>query len=357
MRKLFSAFLIVLVLICMSGCKNKTFYETGKENVTSDKSEPISVSEDESSASSKNESDTSSISSATNSTATSTTTAESVVSSTVSSTESETGSKENESEDYEEVESTVELVGVNKLRPDYDLGDCRDLSGDITVIIFYLDDFESSWTSDEMTHFTEKEIKPGLKFLEDSAREFDISLNLKIEEIHSSIYYEEEVEVNVKESGYATGDALYTAAEHLGYKSDMDLISNYKTKYSTEIICYCIFNKEGNSYALNPKRGVTIELSEHVLMFSHDINSSGYEPEGWQSSVIAHETLHLYGAEDYYKPDKRKALAQKYYPNDIMLSCKYYLWMNNLCDVTAFYVGWTDNAPSVLYEEDWQDEV
>lgn len=270
-----------------------------------------------------------------------------------SSNESETVSKEEEFNQNEDKESTEELVGVNKLRPDYDLGNCRDLSGDITVIVFYLDDFESNWTAAEINNFTEKEIKPGLKFLEDSAQKFGISLNLKIEEVHSSIYYDDKVEEDIKASGYATIDTLYTAARSLGYKSDKDFISKYEEKYSTEVICYCVFNKEGGSYALNPKRGSDVDIAEHVLIFAYDAESTGYEPVGWQSSVVAHETLHLYGAEDYYKPAERKALAQKYCPNDIMLSCKYFLLLNDFGDATAFYIGWTDVVPAMLYEENW----
>ena len=344
MRKLFCLFLVIVVLIGTIGCKS---------NYSNSQSEPILIIDDELSTGSENvynttsntSSSSSSIHSSTNSTTTSTTI----------SSESVTGSVENNSKGDEYVEYTEELLGVNKLRPDYNLNDCRDLQGDITVVVFYMDDFESNWTPEEITHFTEKEIKPGLKFLEDSARKFNIGLRLNIKEIHSSIYYRNEVNVDVKESGYATGDVLYTAAKHLGYKNDSDLISDYKRKYSTEVICYCIFNQEGTSYALNPKRGTNIEISEHVLMFAYDMDSTGFEPEGWQSSIIAHETLHLYGAEDYYNPTERKVLAKRYYSNDIMLSCEYYLSLNDLGDATAFYIGWTVDVPPVIYEEGWKN--
>lgn len=257
------------------------------------------------------------------------------------------------SEENKNSETKEELSSIDKLRPDYDLGNCRNLEGNIAVIIFYMDDFESSWTPEEINNFTENEIKPGLKFLEDSAVKFNKQLNLDIKEVHSSVYYNDEVEVNIKKSGYATGDALYTAAKHLGYKGDNDFITNYKKKYSTEVICYCVFNKSGNSYALNPKRGTNSSLAEHVLMFAYDLNPTGMEPIGCQSSVLAHETLHLYGAEDYYSPADRKILAKKYCPNDIMLSCNYYLRMNTFGEITAFYIGWTDSVPDLLYDENW----
>ena len=258
-----------------------------------------------------------------------------------------------EPEPTPEPDTEPEPSGINKLRPDYDLGTCRSLKGNVTAIIFYLDDFESSWKESERNHFTEKEIKPGLEFLEKSAKKYNIELNIDIAEVHSSIYYDNKVEININQSGYATIDTLRVAAQALGYKDDLDLVAKYEEKYGTEILCFTVFNKEGTAYALNPKRGSGTKIAEHNLIFAYDLNSTGNEPVGGQSSVIAHETLHLYGAEDYYSPAERKPIAKKYYPNDIMLSCKYYLFLNSFGDATAFYIGWTDVAPPMLYEENW----
>lgn len=252
-----------------------------------------------------------------------------------------------------EIVPEPEPTGINKLRPDYDLGSNRNLKGDITAVVFYLDDFESSWKESERNHFTEKEIKPGLEFLEKSAKKYNVDLNIEIAEVHSSIYYDNEVEISIKQSGYATIDTLRIAAQALGFKDDLDLVAKYKEKYGTEILCFVVFNKKGTSYALNPKRESGINIAEHNLIFAYDLDSTGGEPVGWQSSVIAHETLHLYGAEDFYSPAERKPIAKKYYPNDIMLSCEYYLFLNSLGDATAFYIGWTDVAPPMLYEENW----
>lgn len=253
-------------------------------------------------------------------------------------------------------ENDAELDGIDKLRPDYNLGDCKTLSGTISVIVFYLNDFESSWTVDEATRFTENEIQPGLKFLENSAKKYRKALNFKIKEVHTNIFYDERVEVDINQSGLATVDTLYAAAKHVGYKSDEDLMQSYRKKYKTEIICYCVFNKEGTSYGLNPKRGTDLKIAEHGLIFAYDIGSTGFGPVGGQSSVIAHETLHLYGAEDYYSPAQRKALVKEYYPNDIMLSCEYYLSENDLGDATAFFIGWTDIVPDILYDSRWNGE-
>ncbi|MBO5211529.1 MAG: hypothetical protein J6B80_06325 [Clostridia bacterium] len=340
MKKLFILTVTALLIVCsFSACKGNARQDVKKNNI---------IIKEESSVESSPSIDTN-----TYSDVSSTTECKDVFKDEEVEEELEEVKEELEEVEKEKDEATVELVGVNKLRPDYDLGTCKDLSGNVTVVIFYLNDFESSWTSEKINKFTEREVKPGLRFLENSALKFGINLSIKIEEIHSDIYYEDEVETNIKESGYATINALDAAAKSLGYSSDQDFINSYKKKYSTEVICYCVFNKEGNSYALNPKRGTDIDIEEHVLLFAYDIGSTGLEPVGCQSSVVAHETLHLYGAEDYYNPEERKTLAKEYYPNDIMLSCKYFLSLNDFGDITAFYVGWIDDVPNLLFEETW----
>lgn len=247
----------------------------------------------------------------------------------------------------------AELSAVDKLRPDYNLGDCKKLEGDVKVVLFYFNDFESRWTVDEILNFTEKEIKPGLKFLEDSAKKFNIDLNLEIVETRPLIHYQGEVQVDMKTTGLVTVDTIDVGARSLGYKNSEEFIAAYKRKYSSEIICYSIFNKNGTAYALNPQRDSEYDVIEHVLLFAYDLKPVANVPVGAQASVVAHETLHLYGAEDYYKPAERKALAQKNCPTDIMLTCDFYLWKNTFGVETAFYIGWTDEVPELVQNKNW----
>ena len=249
--------------------------------------------------------------------------------------------------------SSEELVGVNKFRVDYDLGTCRDLSGNVSVILFYMDDFESNWTSDEIKKFTNNEVKPGLAFLEKEAKLHDIELNLSIKESHSSIFYDGDVILSIKDTGLATVDVLTQAAYSLNYSSDEEMIADLKFLYGTEVVCFTIFNKNGTAYAINPHRGETMQIEEHCIVFAYDLNSDRNDPIGSQASVVAHEMLHLYGAEDFYATAKRKALAKKYYPADIMLSANYYIATNNIDDATAFYIGWSDKVPHILYDKNW----
>ena len=95
-------------------------------------------------------------------------------------------------------------------------------------------------------------------------------------------------------------------------------------------------------------RDSDVKIDEHCIVFSRDLNSAQNGPDGWQAAVIAHELLHLYGAEDFYVSSSRKILAKIYYPNDIMLSASYDIDTNTIDSATAFYIGWLDIVPNVL---------
>lgn len=245
------------------------------------------------------------------------------------------------------------LTGVNKLRVDYDLGLCRNLSGKISVVLFYMNDFESEWSEAQMDKFTENEVKPGLEFLEKQAAAHNVELDLNIAQSHS-LYYDEKVILDIKETGLATVDVMWKASRELGYPSDEAMIEDYKEKCGTEEVIYLtIFNKNGTAYAINPTRGSKHDFHEHCIIFAYDLDSNRKVPSGYQASVIAHEILHLFGAEDFYSSASRKSLAKIFYPSDIMLGANYNIKTNNIGKATAFYIGWTDTVPEILYSKNW----
>lgn len=247
-----------------------------------------------------------------------------------------------------------EPAQINEFREDYQLGTCQNLRGDVSVILFYMDDFESKWTEQEVEEFTENEIAPGLDFLERQASKYGIDLQFHIAEVYQSLYYDDEVIVNTKAEGYATVDVLKQAASGSGFHDTEVMIQYFRSVYQTdEVVCYTLFNKNGTAYAINPKRGANITVDEHCIVFARDLNSSGNDPVGSQASIVAHEMLHLFGAEDLYATPSRKSLAQWYCTNDIMLGANYDIETNTLTDVTAFYIGWHDVIPAVLHRSDW----
>jgi hypothetical protein len=253
-------------------------------------------------------------------------------------------------EDVVHADATV----LAALREDYGYGACRELSGDVSVVLFYPDDAESRWMPQEIRSFTENEIMPALRFLEGEAARHGVDLRFHVEATYSQLYYTGKLYVDVRSEGYATADVLHQMAKQLHYASDADMLYVFRRACGTEeVVCLTVFNKSGTAYAINPKRGSTTRVEEHCILFARDLHMSENGVKGSQASVAAHEMLHLYGAEDYYADAGRKALARAACADDIMLSTKYAIGGNEIGEITAFYIGWTDCVPALLYHEDW----
>ena len=73
--------------------------------------------------------------------------------------------------------------------------------------------------------------------------------------------------------------------------------------------------------------------------------------------TIAHEILHLFGAEDYYDPygdyPEREKLAKELYPNDIMFGTVTDMNNVNVGNYTAYSVGWINDLPQECDTENW----
>ena len=239
-------------------------------------------------------------------------------------------------------------TGINSLRPDYNLGDCRDLSGDISVVLFYMNGSQGSWSSEGMVSFTANEVMPGLRFLEDEARKYGVELRLTVKQSYS-LPYKGTVDYDVS----VNTDILQQAAQGLGYPTDDKMIESLKSTYGTEVICITIFNDHGTGYAINPPRGSGVDIVEHIVLFALDKVTNGASPMGSQASLVANNILYLYGAEKLSSTVTREILSYIYCPNDIMLFPAYYIIDNNVDFITAFYVGWTDDVPEIIYDSNW----
>lgn len=265
-----------------------------------------------------------------------------------------TPSDDNTTQDDANPNFEEDLDLINQWREDYNLGTCKTLSGNVSVILFYVDDFESVWTDEEMNRFTKNEVEPGLRFLEQEAKKYGIELNLTIEKSCSGIYYDDEVITSVSNTGFASADVLWQSALQTNYSSSTEMIDAFRSEYETEeIVCFTIFNKSGTAYALNPKKGTDVKIDEHCIAFARELNATQNGPAGSQAAIIAHEMLYLYGAENFYAKPSRQNLAKIYYPRDIMLSAAYDIDTNTVGAATAFYIGWTNTVPEVFKKPGW----
>lgn len=253
---------------------------------------------------------------------------------------------------------TTGLEGVNKYRTEYDYGFCDKLEGDICVFMFYMNDFESSWTESEIYDFLTDVAIPAFDFLEGEAEKYGVELDFHIQEGYQSLYYDNEIITDVKGAGEYMIDTIGIASRELGYDSTNDMARMLRNelwkKYGyRDIIFITVFNKQGNpsSYAAMANRYDDLIMTEHIVAFAgRDVNSS-WSPIN--PTRFAMSVLYLYGAESMTASMWRWWMAKEYYPNDIMYSHYNEITKNEIGRASAFYIGWTDEAPRIIYNENW----
>ncbi len=237
-------------------------------------------------------------------------------------------------------------------RPAYDHGTCRALTGNPQVVLFYLSDENSSWNHESIENFYHDHISKGLQFLQEQAAQWDVALNLTAN-TYQNILYPGTVEPDYLTHGESK-DILAQIASAMGYSSEEEMHRHMTQTYRTQHIIYLILvNKEGRSYSLQDTVADNLNTIEYSVIFN------GYPGAQLQATpaTIAHEMLHLFGAEDYYDPfgnqPARKALAAQYFPDDIMLCTYTDVTSNMIGEVTAYSVGWLDSPPELVKNELW----
>ena len=245
-------------------------------------------------------------------------------------------------------------------RPSYQLGNCKNLKGNLYVLSIFLDDKESRWTDASRISFWNKEVKPGFQFLSKEASKYGVRLSFE----HGSFYTGSMKNVRMYYDGVVIPDTtkywdpcinyLMSVTKALGFPTISAFHENMQHISKGKEIIYLIFlNKQGRSYAVPDQTDDANDALEYTILFRDLI---GY-PTINNASSIAHEILHLFGAEDYYNPfgnmPKRAALAEKLCPHDIMLKPYTDVSYNKIGKFTAYTIGWLNQLPKEYDLDDW----
>ncbi|MBO4693464.1 MAG: hypothetical protein J5659_03600 [Clostridia bacterium] len=252
---------------------------------------------------------------------------------------------------------------LHKYRYFNDLGSSRNLNGRVLVYCFFVDDSESSWTTEQSNEFLTKQINPALEFIKSEARRWNIEVSFDVESYcneTSSFSLEYNGTVNKDLSiGGSTKDILDKIAVNMGYASGNDFTSKDKNAKSyNDTVYLTLLNKKGVSYTRNlyvhgDDYYTDDNNSEHCVVFSHAYEDAlPFLLSKERSATVAHEILHLFGAEDYYG-EERLALAEQNYYYDIMTLSTRNIKLLKIMDMTAFCLGWTDDIPALCYNEIW----
>ncbi|MBR5447015.1 MAG: hypothetical protein IKV40_01185 [Clostridia bacterium] len=214
-----------------------------------------------------------------------------------------------------------------------DIGTCLKLNGRNAFLCVFVDCEDEKWTAEDMDAAKAEFEKAGDLISSEAAR-----------------YGAEAEAVFTYVGGTVTDPDAYfwldILLEDAGYKSESwareKVARDALAANGAVVVC---FNSKDRSHALV---GSTESSTERVTLYEYD------------DHTIAHEILHLFGAEDFYYPDEVKETADRILGDSIMSG-------NTLVvdPLTAYLVGWTDllsdNALEFLEEtahityEEWLD--
>ncbi len=245
---------------------------------------------------------------------------------------------------------------TDEKRKGYNVGNCYDMTDSICYLIIFLDDTESKWSENDKAEFIEKKFEPTLNSLSKKAEEYNVTLSDKYvtfeKENKAPVVFDETIDADVVTNG--SQDNVFTAlATKMGYSSVRVMDESLKVTHDVKQIAYLIvLNKEGRSYKHSYVKSKKQQF-EFCVFFNNSIKLDGENC----SSGIAHEMLHLFGAEDYYDPygknPEKAQLAQELYPDDIMMKVFKNVDDAKIGEYTAYCIGWTNTIPEECDTPKW----
>ena len=245
------------------------------------------------------------------------------------------------------------LNRVDETRKEYKIGSCYNMQEDLCYYIIFVDDNESNWNENDKSEFVEKKFLPSINYLSNQSSLYNVTLNQDYRICEGTANYNGVIEAETVQNGVQY-DIYTQVASSLGYKSANEMNDSLKKELGVSQVAYLFaINKEGRSYKLSHSQTAIERKYEFCVFFSQSI---GYTDTTCYST-IAHEILHLFGAEDYYDPygdyPEREKLAKEFYPNDIMFGTVTDVNTVSVGNYTAYSVGWIDQLPEECNVDEW----
>lgn len=257
-----------------------------------------------------------------------------------------------------------ESVPGDPYRPMFDKGTCRNFSGKIYLLTIYVDDEESSWSQEEIDAFHQQVTSPALNYLAYQAQNRNIPLEF------SSGYYSTDLERGrvirypgiLGDSSQSSGnaDVLDHVAMSMDFSSKIAMYDHVLAQSGADQLAIMVaMNKTGRSYACCDKDNNPNHNLEYTMVYRNHWKSQKFTT----STTVAHELLHLFGAEDMYQEEsdgrraQRAAIAKQLFPNDIMFAGYYEIWDNVLSKATTYTIGWSDVPPDACTTDAWWENA
>lgn len=223
----------------------------------------------------------------------------------------------------------------------FNSGCCGRLVGNLAIVSVLISDTTSGWTAFEKARY-KQEVSSACAFLLNNGGR---AAGLTIKE---QIYLQAEIPYAEERNRYkkTVGDVLHV----LGYSSFNAFQASILQAHPEidTVAVFFVLNKNNRSFALIMKGHKTMNSTRRSDTSVGEYSVIYAKARGSIPFTISHELLHLYGAIDYYYPERTNLEAKNYSPHSIML-CHYQ--RPEIDDLTKFLVGWKQglNPNSLLF--------
>ena len=256
--------------------------------------------------------------------------------------------------------TTTQSPAPQSYRAWYNLGNCGTLTRNPTLVVLFVDDAESAWNDTLIQHFQNVQIAKAVDWLEAQAAKYGAPLDIQTKFYHGTldnggrVYYPDTIAHQPSEDDY---DLLETVIANMNEGTGDQFHAKLRRDNGGEdVIFLCMVNKDGLSYARGHADPYA-QILEYAVVYARDTDVSAtdtlHQKTHNRASVVAHEVLHLFGAEEMYDPEGRNEIAKQKYLKDVMLWTESFINRNEITPFTAYCIGWTDIVPDICYDPNW----
>lgn len=216
-------------------------------------------------------------------------------------------------------------------------GSAAILRGDVRLCNLYVCDRQSRWT-DAQKKTCQQRMDAAVQFICGQAKRYKEDVSFEQETLKDFTY-----DGVIPTDMFANPGWIENCVRGCGFDSANALVKSVqeRCKCSGTLLVVHV-NKKATSYNLTYSEGVHASFkAERVVMFT---NYKDGRPTC--AASYTHEILHSFGAGELYFPfdnnPKRKQVAAKFFPNDVMYRVDYDLKKLSIDDYTAYRVGWIE---------------
>lgn len=269
---------------------------------------------------------------------------------------------ETESSATDSVNVSINTSYFNNSNLSYPMGSAEELSGDVAVVsVFALTpDYSWDFSDSEDCRTREDTLKYmdiASEWIEKNAVEWNQDVNFIYDwKKCEYLYYEADLSENVLISRHNYG------GDEVGRYIDSNIpsISQIKNKLDCDEVVYIIYYNTDDKFTDVSNTSVYYDGCNYPYEYVSLYCNNNYCEE--PPAVYAHEILHAFGAPDLYTADEYGNnygttdelvdYIKNNLDNEIMYTtydrvtgeCHYSSITNDLTEITAYYIGWTDRS-------------